>query len=394
MSKHSRSAVCPECEIGSLTRNNYFTGKLLVERDFKDEQRYYIDKLRLHQKRLHGEGVVCGLQVVPHSSATCQNRFVIVQPGFAKDCCGNDIVVPEPEYVDLTQFKSWVRLQAAQKNQLAAAGPTAHTLQICVRYKECPVENIPVLYDDCGCDDTACAPNRILESYDFDLLVDPKTHGQEWLPAPTLGGCGAESRRSAGERAGIRSAGTYLYALSSATPSVVCKMDPTGQVNVSGLTYTLPRAGKALAVSSDGSLVYAISYDSATTTSTLIVLKASDLSVVGTSAGVSDNAASASLAALGASKVAWLRTATPQLLVWDASVSPPNQTQAIALSGSPTGLVMGADLTKAYYVDTTSNQIGVADLTSRDKFASGNFGGRSDKSCAGEHNRSRCSGGD
>ena len=28
-------ASCPECEIGPFTRNHYFTGKLLVERDFR-----------------------------------------------------------------------------------------------------------------------------------------------------------------------------------------------------------------------------------------------------------------------------------------------------------------------------------------------------------------------
>ena len=41
------SAACPECEIGSFARNYYFTGKLLVERDFRQEQDYYVNKLRL-----------------------------------------------------------------------------------------------------------------------------------------------------------------------------------------------------------------------------------------------------------------------------------------------------------------------------------------------------------
>ena len=29
--------TCPACNYGPFTRNNYFTGKLLVERDFTDE---------------------------------------------------------------------------------------------------------------------------------------------------------------------------------------------------------------------------------------------------------------------------------------------------------------------------------------------------------------------
>src|SRR5690606_2342455 len=47
-----------------------------------------------------------------------------------------------------------------------------HALQICVRFRECPTEEVPVLYDECGCDDRACAPNRILESFELDVSVD------------------------------------------------------------------------------------------------------------------------------------------------------------------------------------------------------------------------------
>ena len=51
--------------------------------------------------------------------------------------------------------------------------PKPHKLQFCLRYKECGTEEIPVLYDECGCDETKCAPNRILESYEVDVLLDP-----------------------------------------------------------------------------------------------------------------------------------------------------------------------------------------------------------------------------
>ena len=35
--------------------------------------------------------------------------------------------------------------------------------EFCLVWRECPTEEVPVLYDECGCDDTQCAPNRILE---------------------------------------------------------------------------------------------------------------------------------------------------------------------------------------------------------------------------------------
>jgi len=156
---------CPACSYGPFTRNNYFTGKLLVERDFTDETRFHMDKLRHHEQLLHGTGVVCGLKVKPHPVEGCRDRFVCIEPGFAVDCCGHDIIVREEECVDITQFPEIKALQAREDQE-------PHKLQICVRYRECPTENIPVLYDDCGCDDSKCAPNRILESYEVGVILD------------------------------------------------------------------------------------------------------------------------------------------------------------------------------------------------------------------------------
>jgi len=54
---------CVECDIPQLARNNYFTGKFMTGRDFTDEQRYLLGKVRRHNRYLHGSGVVCGLTV-------------------------------------------------------------------------------------------------------------------------------------------------------------------------------------------------------------------------------------------------------------------------------------------------------------------------------------------
>src|SRR5689334_12125562 len=104
--------TCPDCATGPFSRNHYFTGKLLVERDFRDEQTYYIDKLRHHDQRLHGWGVVCGLKVVQHPNQSCQSRIVIVEPGAAIDCCGHDIVVREPSPIDITTLEGYDTLAA------------------------------------------------------------------------------------------------------------------------------------------------------------------------------------------------------------------------------------------------------------------------------------------
>jgi hypothetical protein len=162
---------CPECDIGIFSRNHYFTGKLLVEADFTDEQHYYREKMRHHEQRLHGWGVVCGLKVTQYDVPTCLNRFVYIEPGTAIDCCGHEIVLRQREAFDINQSAEIqdLRRKVAQDPTLK---DQEHALQICVSYKECPTEEIPVLYDDCGCNDNRCAPNRILESHDFDVLLD------------------------------------------------------------------------------------------------------------------------------------------------------------------------------------------------------------------------------
>jgi hypothetical protein len=159
--------VCEPCTFEPFVKNNYFTGKMMGAADFIAETRYHSEKLRLHQARLHGWGVVCGLDVVPHPNSSCRTRYVVVEPGSAIDCCGNDILVPEEEILDLLCYRKVADLAKEKPARL-------HALGICVRFLECATENVPVLYDDCGCNDDGCAPNRILESYAFDVIVDPQ----------------------------------------------------------------------------------------------------------------------------------------------------------------------------------------------------------------------------
>jgi len=162
---------CVECDILQMARNNYFTGKLLVERDFTDEQRYMMGKLRRHNQQLHGWGAVCGLKVKEHPNPACQDRYVVIEPGTAVDCCGREILVTSEEYFDFEArfLTNWQK----QNGPHSQPDGNPHTIQICVSYNECPTEDVPALFDECSCDATSCRPNRILESHCFDVLIDP-----------------------------------------------------------------------------------------------------------------------------------------------------------------------------------------------------------------------------
>jgi hypothetical protein len=79
-----------------LERLRYFTGQLLTTDDLQQEQDYFRGKFRLHNRFSHGWGIVAGLNVTVDQGTT-----LLVSPGFALDCAGNELVLPEPERIPL-----------------------------------------------------------------------------------------------------------------------------------------------------------------------------------------------------------------------------------------------------------------------------------------------------
>jgi DNA-binding beta-propeller fold protein YncE len=155
------AAVCRSCAPPQVARNHYFTGKLLVERDFRDEQQFFLGKHDRHTRILHGWGVACGLMVREHPH--CPEQYVIVEPGVAYDCCGRELLVAAEQHLDVRHA-----LAAAGFDPDAAAPPW--DFQICLRYAECGSELVPAVFDDCP-DEQRCEPNRIISS--FELSVRP-----------------------------------------------------------------------------------------------------------------------------------------------------------------------------------------------------------------------------
>jgi hypothetical protein len=76
-----------------LRRMNYFTEQLLTAEDLGRDQQYFRDRLRRHNRNLHGWGVVSGLGVaVQDNDGTVT---VTVAPGYALSPQGDEIVVAE-----------------------------------------------------------------------------------------------------------------------------------------------------------------------------------------------------------------------------------------------------------------------------------------------------------
>lgn len=99
MSQKPQNEQCGSgCGTVATERNRYFTGKYMTARDFAGEQHYFLSRQRLHNRLLHGWGIVCGLRVLHHpreDQEECGERWVVVKAGVAIDCCGREIFVPE-----------------------------------------------------------------------------------------------------------------------------------------------------------------------------------------------------------------------------------------------------------------------------------------------------------
>jgi DNA-binding beta-propeller fold protein YncE len=356
--------LCPACDLGPFTRNHYFTGKLMLVGDFDTEQRYGIDKLRHHHQRLHGWGVVCGLKVKQHPQPGCRTRFLCVEPGTAIDCCGHEILLREEDCIDITQLPAIQKL-AAQKDK------DPHDLQVCIRYRECPTEEIPVLYDECGCDTPRCAPNRILESWEIDVILDPNpdTYFPE-LPGLSWGSTISPGR--ARRVALFAGSPSFLYAI-SADQKTVFQIE-TEHYSIVG-TAALPTSGLEVAVSADGTRLYVVAEaDTAAIPANplrkLVVLDTANNLANGTvrTLDIPDSSTGDFFLAVAPDKRLLLLCGDKgNVLIWPITLDnkiPANLTpdSKVNLGSNLRGLVIGTDGQHAYTTDEANNQIAVLNL--------------------------------
>lgn len=147
-------------------RNNYFYGKLMDVPHFQMEQAYFKRKRWLMNRLSLGKGVLCGLDVKEKDGLLC------VEKGVAIDGFGREIIVSESICIN-----PWEITDECGKPAGKLDPENSHTVYICLAYRECPADFMPVLVTDCETREE-CAPGTILES--FYLLVS--TDEPEKLP--------------------------------------------------------------------------------------------------------------------------------------------------------------------------------------------------------------------
>ncbi len=150
-------------------RPQFFGGMLLTEDDLQAITDYVVGKRRLTNRYVFGTGVVCGLDV---SCDPCETGSVVVGPGYAIDCCGNDIVVDCPTQVDVVALVRELRQRSGVDCGEPCEEHPCHEYVLNIVYAEQPTDPVaPYADDDCAVGD--CEFSRVREGYRFELSCDP-----------------------------------------------------------------------------------------------------------------------------------------------------------------------------------------------------------------------------
>ena len=171
----SATATMTELAGTGFVRPKFFGGMLLTEDDLQAAIDYTVAKRKLTNREVIGAGVVCGLTVKPDP---CDTRSVIVSPGYAIECCGNDILVSCPETIDIIDLVRELRQRTGVDCGEPCDDQPRQDYHLVICYAETPTAPVaPYAPDDCATGE--CEFSRISEGYRFELRCeapdDPET---------------------------------------------------------------------------------------------------------------------------------------------------------------------------------------------------------------------------
>jgi hypothetical protein len=166
--------TCPTCGgVECFERPRFFCGQLLTDKDLDAAQRYVIEKNKLHNRHIVGTGVVCGL---PVRCDPCDG-WVVIEPGYAIDCCGNDIVVCDSYRFDVLEYiQKCLRdedpgCEGKIRPPRTRCDEQPKEYCLVISYAEEAARPVTALVRNNGCSTKRCEPSRTKEGFRIDLIV-------------------------------------------------------------------------------------------------------------------------------------------------------------------------------------------------------------------------------
>jgi hypothetical protein len=179
------STTCPPHQ-ATLERPRYFARQLVTPAELNLESQYFVDRMRRHNRMLHGWGVVCGAQVcrVPTADGTAGEPWKVrIAPGFLIDGHGNEVEIGADRIVDLRSTGVSVgcgdppgELSDPWCNDVPVDREPGR-LWLAVCHRDCLVRPVRTQPTGCECDETPCEYSRWQDGYDVRLLPEcPESH--------------------------------------------------------------------------------------------------------------------------------------------------------------------------------------------------------------------------
>jgi predicted flap endonuclease-1-like 5' DNA nuclease len=164
---------------GLLVRPRYFPRQVVTADDLTTDQAYLRERLRRHNRYLHGCGVVCGLEVVPTDPDESGTPQVVVTPGYALGPYGDEIYVPELQTLQLDCVAPAKDCTDLEETPAGTPG------YVVLRYRETEARPIPALPERCA-PRTSCEFSRFRDEFEFGCLAEmpegciPPESGSGW----------------------------------------------------------------------------------------------------------------------------------------------------------------------------------------------------------------------
>jgi hypothetical protein len=169
----SGGCTCQACSQAALERVRYFPRQLLTVDDMVTDQNYFREKLRRHNRYLHGTGVVCGLWVTPSPTSDAPWQ-VAISAGYAVGPYGDEIYVDETVYLDLARCAAGDTTDPCDPTVYnAAAKGIGRRLFVAIQYAECLAKPVRSMAAGCGCADVGCEFSRIRDSFELGCTLTP-----------------------------------------------------------------------------------------------------------------------------------------------------------------------------------------------------------------------------
>ena len=173
-------STCLPCGLHTPKRSLYTDGALLTARDFQAEQDYHRGHRQMHNAMLHGTGSVCGLKIIEHPTPGCRRDHLVIEPGLALDCCGQEIVVETRSLIDVAKLLD-------EDPDLVARLDGSRHLAVGIRRCDTGADPIPTILPSCDAPD-GLQFSRVCEGFEIVLssVTDADAQPRVFSAMPSL----------------------------------------------------------------------------------------------------------------------------------------------------------------------------------------------------------------